>query len=312
MRKPDFFIIGAPRSGTTSMQRLLWDHPDVFIAGWNPHFFGTDLYRKGYIRDEQAYLSLFAKGRNEKRLGERSTRYLMSTRAAVEIKEFQPSASIIIMLRNPVDVIYSLHGYHVHTTGHEDILDLEEALEAEEDRRCGHRLSENISPNENWLLLYRDAVRYAQQIRRYLDVFRREQVHVIVFDDFIRDTAGVYRNTLRFLKVTTGFQPDFQKANVHMRVHIKTLHNFLIYPPKFLRSLAQPVIRFSWARSLLWALASVNSRYSPREPLPPELKIQLQTEFFQEVVQLSQLLNRDLTHWCKPDRATTSSGVSEW
>ena len=144
MRKPDFFIVGAPRSGTTSMKRALWEHPEIFLVAGAPNFFGTDLYQSGHIVDEEAYLSLFVRAKKEKRVGEKSVSYFMSMRAAAEIKEFQASASIIIMLRNPVDVLYSLHSYHVHTTGHEDILDFEAALEAEEHRRRGLRIPNGI------------------------------------------------------------------------------------------------------------------------------------------------------------------------
>ena len=74
------------------------------------HFFGTDLYSPHYSSDLQKYLSLFAGATDEKRVGEGSVWYLYSKLASREIKEFCPAASILIMLRNPVDMIYSLHG----------------------------------------------------------------------------------------------------------------------------------------------------------------------------------------------------------
>jgi hypothetical protein len=122
VRKPDFFIVGAPRSGTSSMMNYLEEHPDIFMArppGDEPHFFGTDLSAPWSIADERSYLSLFDDAKDEIRAGEKSVSYLYSKRAAVEIKEFQPSAKIIIMLRNPVDVIYSIHGLRFYL-GHEN------------------------------------------------------------------------------------------------------------------------------------------------------------------------------------------------
>ena len=280
MRRPDFFIVGAPRSGTTAMKRFLWEHPEIFLLGWEPNFFGTDLNRTRIIRDEQTYLSLFTRAKNEKRVGEKSVWYLMSKRTPTEIKQFQPSASIIIMLRNPVDMLYSLHSFHVHITGLEDILDFEAALEADQ-------------------VLYRDTAHYTQQVKRFLVAFGREKVHIIIFDDFIRDIARIYRDTLRFLEVNPDFQPDFRKINANRRVRSKTLQNFLIYPPKFVRSLGQAAMLFPLFRRVLWALTTLNSHYFPRQPISPEVKRRLQAEFLPEVEQLSKLLGRDLTHWCK-------------
>src|SRR5882672_1680365 len=114
MRKPDCFIVGAPRCGTTAMYTYLGQHPEIFMsARKEPHFFGTDLSSPALVRDEQQYLSLFAKAQNEKRAGEASVFYLYSQRAAREIHAFCPSARIIIMLRNPVEMMYSLHSRHL-------------------------------------------------------------------------------------------------------------------------------------------------------------------------------------------------------
>ncbi|MDV2502786.1 MAG: sulfotransferase domain-containing protein [bacterium] len=300
MRKPDFFIVGAPRCGTTAMKVFLWEHPEIFMAaGREPHFFGTDLHSPMFIRDERTYLSLFARANNEKRVGEKSVLYLYSRHAASEIKEFQLSASIIIMLRNPVDMLYSLHGHRLHITGREDILDFETALEAEEDRKRGLRIPAGTSPREIWLVPYRDRARYTQQVRRFLDTFGRENVHIIIFDDFVREPAGVYRETLRFLEVNPEFQPHFQQINANRRVRSRRLSNFITNPPQLARSFVQAVMPFSPIRKMLWSLVNLNSSYFPRPTLSPEIRKRLQVEFLPEVEQLSELLGRDLTHWCR-------------
>jgi len=142
MRTPDFFIVGAPKCGTTAMSDYLRQHPEIYMPQRKePHFFGSDLDAPYpyFIRDKEQYFSLFAEAKDEKRVGEASVWYLYSKRAAFEIKEFCPTASIIIMLRNPVDMIYSLHSQRLFT-GNEDIPDFEEALEAEEDRKRGLRI----------------------------------------------------------------------------------------------------------------------------------------------------------------------------
>ena len=144
MKKPNFFIVGAAKCGTTSLYRYLRQHPDVFMPEQKePNFFGSDLsYR--FPRISQArYLSCFAKAKGETRIGEATTIYLYSEKAAEEIKAFSPEAKIIIMLRNPVDVLYSYHSQQLYS-GNEDIPDFEEALRAEVDR-LGRLLGRDLS-----------------------------------------------------------------------------------------------------------------------------------------------------------------------
>jgi hypothetical protein len=299
MRKPDFFIVGAQRSGTTAMMTYLGKHPEIFMVNdVEPHFFGTDLHRPTYIRDERSYQSLFNEAKDEKRVGEKSVGYLYSKRAAVEIKEYQPSAKIIIMLRNPVDVLYSRHSRRVYF-GNEDIFDFEAALDAEEDRRQGLQLPKGVGLREAWRLLYRDRVKFVEQVQRYLDTFGRENVHIIIFDDFINDTASVYRDTLRFLDVNPDFQPEFQKLNIDRHVRSEGIHSFLKRPPKAVRSFVKTVTPFRLRQRVVNVLLSLNTKHEPRPPLPQKLRSQLQAEFLPEVEQLSKLLGRDLTHWCQ-------------
>jgi hypothetical protein len=109
MRKPDFFIVGAPKSGTTAMYFYLKQHPEIFMPERKElHFFGSDFFAPHFVRDLKDYLKFFEGADNKKRIGEASPWYLYSKRAAFEIKEFNPDADIIIMLRNPVDMMYSL------------------------------------------------------------------------------------------------------------------------------------------------------------------------------------------------------------
>ncbi len=98
MRKPDVFIVGGPRSGTTAMRTYLGEHPEIFMArDVEPHFFGTDLNSPRFFRHEQDYLSLFREADDGKRVGEKSPWYLISKRAAAEIKAYQASARIMGM-----------------------------------------------------------------------------------------------------------------------------------------------------------------------------------------------------------------------
>ena len=110
MNKPNLFIVGAPKCGTTFLYHYLKQHPEIYFPDFKePHFFGSDLIRKNgaYDLSLNNYKSLF--NSDKKIIGEASTFYIFSKNAAKEIYDFNPDAKIIIMLRNLVDLAYSLH-----------------------------------------------------------------------------------------------------------------------------------------------------------------------------------------------------------
>ena len=175
-RYPDFLIVGAPRCGTTFMYRYLNEHPQIYMSPTKePQHFATDLDSGSYLdsvsflRDRDAYKALFAGARADQLAGEASTWHLYSQEAAANIKVANPDARIIIMLRDPVEMLYSLHGRRLYG-GSEDLRSFADALDAEADRRQGRRIpprARNVQA-----LLYRDVGRYSEQVKRYLDLFR--------------------------------------------------------------------------------------------------------------------------------------------
>jgi len=297
MRKPDFFIVGAPKCGTTAMNDYLKQHPEIFVSKKKElHFFGTDLYSPKFIRDKEKYLSFFSAAKNEKRIGEASIWYLYSIIAASEIKEFSPFASIIIMLRNPVDMLYAQHSQFLYN-GNEDIVDFETALKAEEHRKLGLRIPPNVHFIES--LFYKKTAKYTEQVQRYLNVFGWENVHIIIYDDFKNDIAGIYRETLRFLGVEENFQPDFRVINPNKRIRSKTLQKFLLNPSHITQHFGEVLISRLLYQKLLDKLKVLNIKYEPRLPMDPELRRRLLEEFVPEIERLSKLLGRDLTGWSK-------------
>ena len=145
MRRPDFFIVGAPKCGTTAMIDYLKQHPEVFVPDRKElDFFGRDLVFKGHRLTEEEYLGFFSRATAEKRAGEGSVWYLHSKTAALEIKDFSPNARIIIMLRNPLDMMYSFHSQRLYN-GNEDIENFSAALDAEAER-TQHRVRLRLAP----------------------------------------------------------------------------------------------------------------------------------------------------------------------
>ncbi|MCW6034870.1 sulfotransferase domain-containing protein [Spirulina subsalsa FACHB-351] len=304
-QKPNFFIVGAPKCGTTAMHSYLEQHPEIFmlnipdspdnLAGGKReiHFFGSDLNFSRPTLEE--YLSYFNETKDEKIRGESSVFYLYFKRAAQEIKQFNAEAKILIMLRNPLEMMYSWHSQLVFW-GDENIADFATALKAEATRQKGMGIPEKRDhPVE--CFFYSKIACYTEQVKRYLDIFGRENVEIIIFDDFKQDTLAVYRKTLQFLGCRDDFAADFKVVNANRQVRNIAVQQFLRRPPKSLRSVVRFLIPSRIRKSLRGSLEQYNVEQKSRSPLNPELKERLQREFRPEIEQLSELLHRDLSHW---------------
>lgn len=296
-RKPDFFIVGAPKCGTTAMYDYLAAHPQIFLPDRKEmHYFGSDLtVTHARITGEREYLACFAKASDAKRIGEGSVYYLYSATAAQEIHAFNPDARIIISLRNPVQMLYSLHSQLLFS-GNEVITDFAAALAAESDRANGLNIPACAGIKE--VLLYRKMGAYTEQVRRYFDTFGRDRVLVNIFDDFKRDPAAVYRRTLEFLDVDPDFVVDFAVVNPNKQVRSKLLHEW-VYKTNWARSyrvqrlVPEPIRRF---------VRRWNTRFTPRLPLDPAIASELSAHFAPQIAALGEMLGRDLSHWCEQDR----------
>ena len=298
-RTPDFFIVGAPKCGTTALNDYLARHPDVFVPGRKEiHFFGSDLVFTRPRMNRDAYLRLFDDGNGRKRAGEASVWYLYSQRAAREIRDFSPQARILIMLRHPVDMMYSLHSQRLYD-GNEDLRDFADALAAEPERQRGARLPRHFANPMDFF--YRDAARFAQQVRRYFETFGRERCHVILFDDLQRDVARVYRNACAFLDVDSDFRPGFPVVNANKNVWSRRLRDLLRFPSPAARSRIRAILPSAAVRKTLKRrLLSLNGRHAERPPIDPELRRTLDEEFLPEIRELGRLLDVDLVaRWCR-------------
>ena len=141
---------------------------------------------------------------------------------------FQPEARIIVMLRNPIEMLPSLHSQFVFV-GIEPVEDFGTALALDEEReRSG--VPRGFPPRS-----YRSAVRYAEQVERYLDVFGRERVHVILYDDFRDDTLAAYRGVCEFLGVDPEFEPQVEVVNPNKEVRSRILRTLVKTPPEWAR-----------------------------------------------------------------------------
>jgi hypothetical protein len=305
--RPDFFIVGAPKCGTTAMSDYLARHPEIFMARKEMHFFGSDLRFADHFfrRGKQEYLAEFAGRSGHRSTGEASVWYLMSERAAEEIEAFSPGARIIIMLREPAEMLYSLFRYFQYD-GNEPLGDFGAALAAEPERKAGRGLGRQTYLAQG--LLYHETARFARQVRRYFQVFGRERVRVILHEDLTADPAAAYRATLEFLEVDPGFSlPRFERVNPAQSVKSRALRAVLNDPwPRSVALAARPWVPnalFNGFHRIERRLQGLNSSAAGPAPLAPEMAARLRGEYADEVEELGELIGRDLSHWTCGTRA---------
>jgi hypothetical protein len=307
MTIPTIFIVGAPRCGTTSLDNYLAAHPQVFMCRpKEPHQFGSDLgIRRNPYAERMKYLELFNGAGDGQHTGEASPLYLYSRTAPQEIKAFSPSAKIIIMLRNPVEMVQSLHATNLLYL-HEDLTDFEQALAAEADRRLGRRIPTTC--NVPFALQYTALARYSEHVERYLKVFGRERVRCILFEEIKQDPERVYRETLAFLGLEPAGSPDFKPHNERRRWRSQRLARFTIAPYRLglrlsnLRAGRGKAAVDKILHLLFYLPLRANLNKAPRPSLASsELRTSLRQRFRDDVEQLADLLGRDLSSWLQPE-----------
>ena len=295
MKRPDLFIIGAFKAGTTAMYEYLRAHPEMFMSvPKEPMYFGTDLSARYRRMTESEYLGLFKAAADDARAGEASPWYLYSRSAPAEIRAFSPDAQAIVLLRNPVDVMYAQHSQLVFNR-REDITDFAAALAAEPDRQAGRRIPADALRPE--ALYYRESVRFADQLRHWFEAFGRERMHLIVFDDLVADPRTVYRNTLEFLGVDPTYEVDLTVYNPNRQARSGAMQRLIFAPPRPLRSLFGKLRSLPIMHRVRDRLVSANSRQTRREGMDPELRRALTAEFAPQVADLGELIGRDLSAW---------------
>ena len=304
MRKPDFFIVGAPKCGTTALSRYLREHPNVFLSvPKEPHHFNTDHPRYRSFTTVEAYAALFEGATDEHTaVGEASTWYLYSHAAAAAIHAFDPNARMIVMLRDPVDLVHSLHSQMLHSFD-EDEPDFETAWRLQDARAGGERIPDLC--REPSMLQYREVGRLGEQVERLLEVMPTEQLHFVLFDDFVADTAAAYQTVLRFLGLTSDDRPTFERVNPNTRRRTGALSRLIERPPDaLLRAgrVARRVLGVDLGR--LWTIMrrssrTISSRQVRRAPLDPELREQIAAGFRDDVRLLESLIDRDLSNWLR-------------
>ncbi len=301
-RVPDFFIVGHPKSGTTALYEMLRRHPQIYMTDFaEPAFFASELpreaHRSSLPRTLEEYLSLFDAAGSQQRLGERSATYLWSATAAERIAAVQPAARVIAILREPASFLRSLHLQNLQSH-YETESDLGAALALEDVRREGRCIPRGCSRPQ--ALLYSEYVRFVEQLERYHQAFPREQVLVLIYDDYRRDNDTVVRTVLRFLEVDDRVPFDVIEANSTVRMRSQRLdelvHAVSVGHGPVSRAVKASVKALApqWLRHLALGVVRKRLVLAPPDPADEELMTQLRRRYKPEVVAVSEYLGRDL------------------
>jgi hypothetical protein len=301
MTRPTFFIIGAPKCGTTSLYEYLRTHPNVFMP-WlkEPHYFADDFPTYRTVHTEKDYLSLFADaGSAHIAVGEASVFYLFSTVAVRNILRFAPDAKLVVMLRNPVEMVHSLHSQFLYGF-RENEKDFRRAWELQPARARGEALPPHcIEPAH---LQYSAVGRLGEQVARLLGSASREQVRFFLFDELNASPAAVYSELLEFLGLPHDGRVHFPAINQNRTHRSEALARFLMRPPyplDLVKSTVKRVFRLRNTR-IANTVYGRNQVRAPRVPLGPEMREMLTREFRPDIELLAGLIGEDLEHWIYP------------
>lgn len=298
--RPTFLIIGAAKSGTTSLYHYLRQHPDVFMPEVKePRFFayvddpppmtgpGDAESNEGsgavYTLDD--YEALFAGAGNATAVGEASVNYLYSETAPRRIHEHLPDVDLIAVLRNPIERAYS-HYLHLLRAGREPLRDFGEALAQEEERR---------QKEWEWSWHYTRMGFYHEQLQRYLEYFDRDQLSLYLFDDFKADNLAVTQDIYRTIGVDDSFVPEDSITHAKTGVPISDwFQSFLLNPDHPIRRASRYVLPEPVRDRVVKVVKNANLS---KPEMDPSVRAALAERFADDVHALESFLDRDLSHW---------------
>ena len=260
---PNFFIIGAMRSGTTALARYVGAHPDVFMAPEKEvHFFdrhedrGLDWYR-----------SRFARYQDQRAVGEATQTYLFMPDVPAKIAAVVPDARLIAILRNPVDRAYS--HFWMNRGLRTENRDPADALTAE--------------PGAPVFFPYLDRGRYLPQLQRVCEHFSRDALHVLLFEELLSDPEETFAAVCSFLGIDASVRPDNLGRQINKNVAIRSLR-----VREFARALPAPAAK---------VIGKLNSKPFSYPKIDPALRRELAKRFTQDNARLAEWLGRDLSIW---------------
>jgi len=302
MKKPNLFIIGQQKSGTTALRDFLNQHPGIFFPVQDEmHHFESDLLKHRLIHRRRInpylvkrfnilpedYMGHYKAVDNEIMIGDKTPTYLFSKTAAAEIYDFNPDAKIIAIFREPVSFLYSVHSQNLYNV-YENEANFETALALEESRKLGAHLSPR-GKAVAYLMFYRERIDYTRQLMRFVKLFPPGRIKCIIFEDFKKDNLKILTEVFRFLEVDPDFVPQTGIVNPTKRRRLKRLKQ--IIAPMAITGIPRKIIPSPIYRRLRERFIRTSTVYAQREPMNPALEQRLKKECKPIVIQFNHMLH---------------------
>jgi hypothetical protein len=293
MALPNLFIVGAAKSGTTSLHNYLHQHPDVFMCNpKEPHYLinqeiGINRIPVG-ITNSIEYADLFSEGEDKKYRGESSVMYLMYPEIVIpKIKnQFGEDSKIIIMLRNPVERAYS--GYqHVKRYNVMESLSFEEALEKSENR---YLKNDSMTPASRYLELGN----YHKQVKLFLENF--QDVHIILYEDYVKDVNMELLRVFKFLDIENRLIDTSERHMVGGWQWKNKKTKALLMSSNRLKTLLKIVLPSQILRTFI-RKKIMEYTISKTPKINENTRKYLCKYYAQDVKKLSKLIGINLNHW---------------
>ena len=289
MNKPNFFLIGAQKAGTTSLSRYLSQHPEIYMSPVKEPFFfmteGMDGAESTTVNKISEYLRLFDNIKNEVIIGEATSIYLACPWVPRRISEMIPDAKLIAILRNPIDRAWSHYLMHAREGYPMFSSEFTKAIK----QTHIYRISDEI-----WHFGYISQGMYYKQLTRYYSFFDKTQLKIILYDDLIKYINIVMKDIFTFLRIDTSFVPDVShKHNVSGLTRIKVIKNLMQSENFFKR-----IFKNYFPEKLRCVVKSKLKKINEYKPsIPPQAKMDLIEIYREDVLRLQDLIGRDLSSW---------------
>ena len=286
--KPQLFIVGAPKAGTTALHAYFEKHPQLNMSSdKEPNYFSWHeiesqqlYYKKNNVKTEIEYLSLFRPSDSTKICGEASVSYLYYPQVARRIHVYQPDARIIISLRNPVLRAFS-HYLMDYSLG---LIKL--------DFETIFRNGKDHSLTKNYYQQYFTVSDYAPQIERYLEVFNKKQIHFLLHENLVKNPIETLKQICQFLEIDYLSESEtIEQQNVTFTGKNAVIS--ILYQNEMFRKLTAGLLNDSLKNKIKGFLFSKK----PLPLLPNHLNEELKIHYLASMEQTEKMTGLNLSGW---------------
>lgn len=287
-KKPNFFIVGAPKAGSTSLYYYLEQHPEIYMSPIKEtNFFSREeinasnlFYKRKNEWTIEEYENQFKGVTLEKAIGEASVSYLFYPGVPQKIKAYNPNSKIIILLRNPFDRGFS-HYLMDKRVGFTNLEFEDIVYKREVDAKMDFFYQQYI-----------ELGLYYNQVKRYFETFGSDNVKVLYFEDMVKDAKKMVKKVFQFLEVNEEFIPETEKKHNEFRAAKNPLLAKL-YAQKKLRKRAKELVGTKVEDLIKQIFFSGDNK----PVLPSHLKDELTQIYRPDILKTGELLGKDLNHW---------------